>query len=64
MSILALTACGSKDDENKSKKYSLAFNDLGEHWAYIEWDGEQYISNSLYLKFDEGVPEGAEWYLE
>ncbi len=64
VSIFALTACGSKDVDNKSKKYSLAFNDLEEHWAYIEWDGEQYISNSLYLKFDEGVPEGAEWYLE
>lgn len=51
VSIFALTACGSKDVDNKSKKYSLAFNDLEEHWAY-QYHTQKTLA-SMHMNIDE-----------
>lgn len=64
VSIFALTACGSKDVDTKSKKYSLAFNDMGARMITLDWDGENHYGGYyLYLNFDEGVPNGTDWFL-
>lgn len=61
--VLVSCSKDGNDEPELSSYYSLNYKDEGVHMAYFNWENSS-TAPYLKLQFDEGIPQGADWFLE